>query len=279
MEYKKVSFKIEPDSEINREILIAELAESGFESFTETEEKVEAFIQSGMFSDDLIAQISPSPYHSFSYTYIIENIPDQNWNEIWEKNYFKPLLIKDECLIRAPFHTEYPSTRYEIVIEPRMAFGTGNHETTYLMISEILELNLRGKKVLDMGCGTGVLGILASMKGAKEIKAIDIDENACNITLENIKYNHISNIEVKLGGADLLGNENYDYIFANIQRNILLQDLPLYVRALNNEGIVIMSGFYLSDLETLKLKAESLGMHFINHKEKNNWVAATFILK
>jgi ribosomal protein L11 methyltransferase len=157
-----------------------------------------------------------------------------------------------------------------------MAFGTGNHETTFLMISEILNLELNDKKVLDMGCGTGVLGILASMKGAKEIVAIDIDENAYNVTIENTKLNQIPNIEVRLGGADLLSNENFDFIFANIQRNVLLQDLPLYYYAMNNGGSIIMSGFYLSNLEVLKLKAESLGMTYVSHKEMNSWVAATF---
>lgn len=277
MEYKKVSFKIIPDTEVNREVLIAKLAESDFDSFAENEGTIEAFIPSAKFSEEFINKETLSPYQFFTFTYTIETIPDQDWNEIWEKNYFKPLLINDECLIRAPFHTEYPSAKYEIIVEPRMAFGTGNHETTFLMISEILNIDFRGKKVLDMGCGTGVLAILASMKGAKDLVAIDIDENAFNVTLENTRLNHISNIEVKLGGADLLSNENYDYIFANIQRNVLLQDLPSYYNALNKQGSIIMSGFYLSDLDALKSKAESLGLTYLNHKEKNNWVAATFI--
>jgi ribosomal protein L11 methyltransferase len=276
MEYKKVSFKIVPDNEVNRSVLMAELAESDFDSFTETEESVDAFIPSSKFSEQGINKESLLKYQLFSFTYQIETIPDQDWNEIWEKNYFKPLLVNNECLIRAPFHSEYPSAPYEIVIEPRMAFGTGNHETTYLMISEILDLDLKGKKVLDMGCGTGVLGILASMKGAENILAIDIDENAYNVTLENTKVNRISNMIVKLGGADLLNGGNFDCIFANIQRNVLLQDLPSYCNALNIKGTVIMSGFYQSDLEAIKIKAESLGMKLISYKEKNNWVAAKF---
>lgn len=268
---------IVPDTEVNREVLIARLAESDFDSFTETNDTVEAFIPTAKFSEEFINEETLSPYQFFSYTYIVETIPDQDWNEIWEKNYFKPLLINDECLIRAPFHTEFPPAKYEIIVEPRMAFGTGNHETTFLMISEILNIDFRGKKILDMGCGTGVLAILASMKGAKDVEAIDIDENAFNVTLENTRLNHIPNIEVKLGDADLLSNENYDYIFANIQRNVLLRDLPSYYNALNKQGTIIMSGFYLSDLEVLKLKAESLGMTYVSHKEKNNWAAATFI--
>jgi ribosomal protein L11 methyltransferase len=276
MEYKKVSFKIVPDNEVNRSVLMAELAESDFDSFTETEESVDAFIPSSKFSEQGINKESLLKYQLFSFTYQIETIPDQDWNEIWEKNYFKPLLVNNECLIRAPFHSEYPSAPYEIVIEPRMAFGTGNHETTYLMISQILDLDLKGKKVLDMGCGTGVLGILASMKGAENILAIDIDENAYNVTLENTKVNRISNMIVKLGGADLLNGGNFDCIFANIQRNVLLQDLPSYCNALNIKGTVIMSGFYQSDLEAIKIKAESLGMKLISYKEKNNWVAAKF---
>lgn len=277
MEYKKITFTIEPDSEINREILTAKLGEIGFESFTEKDEYTEAYIQSGQFSENLISSKSFSDFPFFSYDYSVETIPDQNWNEIWEKNYFKPLLINEECLIRAPFHTEYPKAPYEIVIDPRMAFGTGNHETTYLMISEILDLNLTDKKILDMGCGTGVLSILASLKGAREITAIDIDENAYHITLENIKYNNIFNIIVQFGGAELLNAQKYEFIFANIQRNVLVQDLPSYTKALDHGGILIMSGFYPQDLKVIQEKAESLGLIFKSSNEKNNWMVSTFI--
>jgi len=278
MEYKKVRLVLEPDNEVNREILIAELGEAGFDSFSETNDAVEAFIPSVQFSEISLTEGNLSKYDLFTYEYTVETIPHQNWNEVWENNYFKPLIIEDKCLIRAPFHTEYTKAQYEIVIEPNMAFGTGNHETTSLMVSDILKLDLAGKKVLDMGCGTGILGILASMKGAAEIVAIDIDENACNTTIENTKINNISNIEVKLGGAELLKEEKFDVILANIQRNILLNDLPLYIKVLNQGGLIIMSGFYQEDLNVIQQKAFDLGLKPNGHEEKNNWVAAQFML-
>jgi ribosomal protein L11 methyltransferase len=279
MEYIKLNCWIEPDNEIHREILIAELGNLGFESFSETDEVLEAFIPSVQFSEDLFKDDSFITHQSFIFKYTIEKIPDQNWNELWEKNYFKPLLINNQCLIRAPFHTNCPIVKYEIVIEPKMAFGTGNHETTFLMLSEILDSNPTGKKVLDMGCGTGILGILASMMGAASITSIDIDEWAYNNTKENAIYNNIFNLEVKLGGAELLTGEKYDLILANIQRNILLNDLHHYCSALANRGALIMSGFYLEDLPVIQKEANNLGLKFTGHIEKNNWIAAKFMLE
>jgi ribosomal protein L11 methyltransferase len=276
MEYKKAVFTLDPDSELNREILIAKLGEIGFDSFTENDQSIEAFIPSKLFAIEMIPQSSFSDYPFFTYHFELETIPNQNWNEVWEKNYFKPLQIGEECLIRAPFHTDFPKVRYEIIIDPKMAFGTGNHETTALIISEILSLNLVDKRILDMGCGTGVLAILASMKGAKEIVAIDIDENACNNTIENMHYNGIKNIEVRLGGADKLKAEQFDFIFANIQRNILLHDLTEYVKVMSGKATIIMSGFYLEDLSLIKERAEKSGLVLQSYKEKNNWTAATF---
>jgi ribosomal protein L11 methyltransferase len=279
MEYTKLSCCITPDSEINRELAVAELGNLGFESFTETEEIVEAYIPSKDFSPELMEseQIRENPY--FKLDYSVEVIPDQNWNEVWEKNYFQPLLIEEKCLIRAPFHNEYPTAEYEIIIEPKMAFGTGNHETTYLMIAAILNQNTKGKTILDMGCGTGILGILASMKGAASVTAIDIDEWAFNNVNENTELNNIHNLKAELGGAELLRNRKFDIIYANIQRNVLLQDMEFYAAALNQGGEIIMSGFYSEDIKVIREKAEDCGLQYCDDNLRSNWCAARFTLQ
>jgi ribosomal protein L11 methyltransferase len=198
---------------------------------------------------------------------------------VWEKNYFQPLVIADRCLIRAPFHTDYPKTEYEIVIEPGMAFGTGNHETTSLIIAKIFEQDLIGKTVLDMGCGTGILGILASMRGAKKIIGIDIDTWAISSSVENATNNNVQNLEVILGGAEAIPDTKFDFIYANIQRNILLNDMSQYCKALKQSGELLMSGFYFDDLESIKERAFELGLEFKNFTENEKWVVAAFTSK
>jgi ribosomal protein L11 methyltransferase len=279
MEYTLVNCTIQPDNEINREILIAELGSIGFESFSETETTVESYVPSSDFSLENLIKLSHDDHFDFKFHYTIDTIPDQNWNEVWEKNYFKPLLIADKCLIRAPFHTDYSNAEYEIIIEPDMAFGTGNHETTSLMIEEILEENLIGKTVLDMGCGTGILGILAAKKGAKSITSIDIDQHAINSTIKNSQNNCIDNLEVLLGGAAFIPDKKYDIIFANIHRNILINDMHYYINALKPLGKLVMSGFYADDLNPIKHHANNLGLQFERFTERGNWVVAVFTSK
>ncbi len=274
MQYIKVSFSLNPDNEINREILTAYLSELEFESFDETSDKLNAFSPSGKVKKEEIQQILVEL--PFSASFEEEEMPDINWNKEWEKNYFKPLLICNECLIRAPFHKEYPSAKYEIIIEPNMAFGTGNHETTSLMVEHLLELNIKGQSVLDMGCGTGILGIFASMLNCKDVCAIDIDNWAYEGTLENAKRNAITNLEAHIGDAKLLGNKKYDIILANIQKNIILQDIEKYVSVLNDDGILILSGFYKDDLEDIMGRASELYLRKMSIKEKNNWIACSF---
>ena len=279
MEYTKVSLQLQPDTEINREILIAELGDMGYESFTETEKVVESYIPSNEFSWDNLFNLSNNEYLKFKLLFSKETLPDENWNEIWEKNYFKPLIIAEKCLIRAPFHIEYPHAEYEIIIDPGMAFGTGNHETTSLMIREILSEKLDGKYVLDMGCGTGILGILASKKGAKSITGIDIDQWAINSAIENSSLNRIENLNVLLGGAELIYPKKYDYIYANIQRNILINDMPRYSQALRPGGELVMSGFYLTDLISIETRAMELGLHLERFAELENWAIGVFTSK
>lgn len=276
MDYFKITIQIIPFEEWLRDVLAAQLGEVGFDSFVETDSGIEAFIPVPDFKDENLNNVLNTYEENVQFRVGKELIKSQNWNEVWEKNYFKPLVIKNECVIRAPFHTDFPKAKYEIIIEPNMAFGTGNHETTSMMVETILENNLENKSVLDMGCGTGILGILASMKGARKVTAIDIDEWSFNGTTENSELNNIKNITVKLGNADLLGDEKFDIIFANIQRNVLLADLPAYFKVLNPSGKLIMSGFYTEDIPAIQTKAEELGLVDGGFKTKNNWVAHLF---
>ncbi len=276
MDYIKITVVITPTAEWLRDVLAAELGKVGFESFMETETGLEAFIPEKQYSEKNLVTTLKSFEQEFTFQVEKELIKSQNWNLEWEKNYFKPLVIKEECVIRAPFHTDYPKAKYEIIIEPNMAFGTGNHETTSMMIGHILENDMTGKKVLDMGCGTGILGILASMKGAEKVTAIDIDEWSFKGTKENAELNHIENIEVKLGDSSLLGAEKYDVIFANIQRNVILADLPVYSNCLNKNGKIFLSGFYENDLPDIKNATVKLGLTEAGIKVKNKWVACCF---
>lgn len=277
MEYTKITCFPVPNNEIARGILMAELGDTGFESFVETEETIEAYIPSKDFFPELLESETLKHNDLFSFTHTTEIIPDQNWNEVWEQNYFEPLLIEEQVLIRAPFHTTYQEAPFQIIINPKMAFGTGNHETTHLMISEIIKMDLRDWNVLDMGCGSGILAIMASMKGASAVTAIDIDEWSFNNTLENAELNGISNIRVLLGDSDLLKNMSFDLILANIQRNVLLQDMEVYKNVLKSGGQLIMSGFYMTDLDAIEEKASALGLKLVGATERANWCAASFI--
>ena len=274
MNYTKISFKLTPDSIENREILVAVLSDLAFESFDETEDQVEGYVPGESFNMDEMNEIISALHFSVQTEH--EMIPDQNWNEVWEKNYFKPLLIGGRCLVRAPFHTEYEPAEFELVIEPKMAFGTGNHETTTQMAEQILEMDLTGKTVLDMGCGTGILGMLASLKGAKRVTAIDIDNWSFESTVENAHLNNITNLEAKLGDASILGSETYQVIFANIHKNVIISDLPVYEKVLEPGGKLYLSGFYTQDMPDVKKRAESLGLQDKGFHEKNNWVVYSF---
>ncbi len=274
MIYTQIRFKLNPDTTENREILVAMLSDLAFESFDESEEQVMGYIPGESVDLEEIEAITT--LLPFSVATENEMIPDKNWNEVWEKNYFKPLLIGNRCLVRAPFHTEYEPAEFELVIEPKMAFGTGNHETTTLVAEQILNMNLAGKTVLDMGCGTGILGMLASLKGAKSVTAIDIDTWSFESTVENARLNNILNLEAKLGDASLLGKETFEIIFANIHKNVIVNDLPVYESVLQSGGKLYLSGFYTHDMPDVKAKAESLGLIETGFQEKNNWVVYAF---
>jgi len=267
-----------PDIQTVSEILIAQLNEIGYESYDETDEGVNAYILEKFFDIEKVKNLQVNQIKDVSISYDWEVIKTQNWNEVWEKN-FDPIIIDDQCVIRAPFHKDTPKLNYEIIIEPKMSFGTGHHETTYLMLKTMLDLDFKDKVVLDMGCGTGVLAIFASLLGAKEITAIDIDEWAYNNTLENIDKNSCSNIKVFQGDASLLTDQAFDIIIANINRNILMDDIKNYAKVLKTKGILLLSGLYDKDLPMIKEEAEYNKLDYISFQEKRNWIAAKFIKK
>ena len=257
------------------EILIAELGYAGFESFVETEEGVTAYIQKEEWYQGILEDIQILNSDEFEISYTFEDIEQTNWNAEWEKN-FNPIVVDNACAVRAPFHDEF-DVKYDIIIEPKMSFGTGHHETTHMMIQHILKNDFKGKSVLDMGCGTGVLAILAEMKGANPIDAIDYD-NWCYInSLENVARNNCKNITVIEGDASALGHCKYDIIIANINRNILMQDMATYISCLNKNGILFLSGFYNDDIPMIKTECEKHLLKFEEKLERNNWVSLKFL--
>lgn len=278
MEYLEYRIQITPNNPLVNDILAAELGENGFESFIDSIDGMLAYIATEKFDENVIQKILPAEMYGSTLNYTVEVVPDQNWNEEWEKNYFQPIVIDDKCVIHSSFHTNIPKAAFDIVIDPKMAFGTGHHETTSLMLAALLDLDLIGKSFLDMGCGTAVLAILASMKGAKGICGIDIDQWAINNALENIKLNQTDEIEILTGGAEMLSTKStFDVVFANINRNILLEDMAAYVKCMHPGSLLYMSGFYEEpDLPVIQAKAESLGLTYRSHSTKNNWVAVRF---
>ena len=275
--YIEYDFKISP-LQPGTEILIAELGAAGFESFVENENGVQAYIQKAEWREEILSEIFILESDEFKITYQQRDIAQVNWNSEWEKN-FDPIVVSDQCAVRAPFHKEY-NVPYEIVIEPKMSFGTGHHETTYMILKFLLETDLKDQTVLDMGCGTSVLAILASMRGATTIDAIDIDEWCVENSKENVDRNNCSHINIALGDASRISEViKYDTIIANINRNILLNDMHVYANALKENGSLFLSGFYLEDLPLITECCNKLKLEFVENKEKNNWVAAHFIKK
>jgi ribosomal protein L11 methyltransferase len=266
-------FQISP-LELGSEILIAELGEKAFESFIETETGISAFVQKDLWSETILEDIYILTNSEFTIKYTFEEIEQVNWNEEWEKN-FEAIDVDGMCHVRAPFH-EKTNAEFDIVIEPKMSFGTGHHETTHMMIQHILETDCTNKKTLDMGCGTAILAILAEMKGAQPIDAIDID-NWCYLnSIENAERNNCKHISVYEGDADLLFGKRYDIIIANINRNILLNDMQTYVDCLNENGLLFLSGFYTEDIPVILEICVSKGLTYEKQFERNNWVALKF---
>lgn len=276
MNYQELIFTITSNEDYHRDILIDALAGIGFDTFEETETGFKAYIPASTF-DEAQLENALLPWKG-SINFFIETnfVQQKNWNEVWESN-FEPLQIGNSCYVRATFHKPAPSYKYEIVIDPKMAFGTGHHQTTSMVMEMMLDEDFREKQVLDMGCGTGILAILASMLGAKDILAIDYDQVCVDSTVENSALNEISNISAVCGSKEAIPDEKFDFILANINRNILLEQMSAYVKALKPSGKLLMSGFYEEpDLKIIKEAASGLNLQFVEHRTKQSWVAAKF---
>ncbi len=272
--YLGFHFKVEP-KELGSEILVAELGELPFESFIESDFGVVAYIQKQFWNENILDDLHILSSPEFVVSYTIEEIEQVNWNEEWEKN-FEAIEVDGICHVRAPFHPK-TDAKFDIIIEPKMSFGTGHHETTHMMIQHLLETDVAGKKTLDMGCGTAILAILAEMKGAKPIDAIDID-NWCYLnSIENVERNNCSQITVYEGDAALLDGKKYDLIIANINRNILLNDMQSYVDCLNKTGILLLSGFYNEDIPFIDASCTEKGLTYVKKFERNNWVSLKYL--
>ena len=270
MDYLEFKFVIEPVQPAS-EILIAELGMAGFESFIENEDGVTAYIPEEEFEEEALGGIKILQSDEFDISYTSRKIEQVNWNEEWEKN-FQPITVADICNVRAPFHPKMDA-KYDIVIEPKMSFGTGHHATTHMMIQFLLQCDLEGKSVLDMGCGTGVLAIVAEKRGATDLDAIDID-NWCYLnTIENIERNDCKYITAYEGTADLLGDKKYDTIIANINRNILMQDIGTYSQSLISGGELYLSGFYEADIPLIREECKKHSLRYVEHLEREEWVA------
>ena len=277
MNYLELKISLTPNTETNRDITTALLAEIGFESFAESRSGLNAYIDEKTFSKEALDGVWRNLLlYGITAEYELDRIISRNWNEEWEKNFFQPIIIQDKVIIHSSFHKDIPSLPYDIVIDPKMAFGTGHHSTTALMVSYLLEQDLGDKSLLDMGCGTAVLAILAHKKGAKPITAIDNDEWAYKNALENIRINRASAIQTELGDATLLGKTHYDFIFANINRNILLNDIPAYTACMQPGASLFMSGFYKEDLACISEACQKQSLKLAGYKEDNCWVAAQY---
>ena len=278
-DYTKVKFAVTPNEEMATDVLAALLAEIGFESFVPEDEGMSAYVPQALYNEENIANVvAEFPIEGFEITYDCQFIEGEDWNAQWEKNYFQPIVLGEDCVIHSTFHTDVPKARYDILIDPKMAFGTGYHQTTCHMLRAILASDMSGKSVLDMGCGTALLAILARKHGAEKVVAIDIDEFAYENAKENVALNGTPDIEVRLGGADAIKeSDSFDYVIANINRNILLMDMVNYVRCMHTGSQIFISGFYTEDMEVLKEEAACHGLRYLDYAENNNWAMMKFV--
>lgn len=287
MKYLVAKFKIATSEDllqVCKDLLADSAAEAGFESFEETQEGLEAYVQKELFDKDALdASIADFPIEGTDISYTIEDAEDKDWNEEWEEQGFDPICVDDQVLIYDAKHPElHPTTspdHIEIGIEAKLAFGTGNHETTRMIVSTLLNMNLYKMKVLDCGCGTGILGLVASKLGASEVVGYDIDEWSVENAKHNAQLNGVDNLEVYFGNASVINHISgvFDVVLANINRNILLEDMKSFRGVLNEGGYMILSGFYEEDIPVLLEKAKEFGLYESGRRTDNNW--ACLVLK
>ena len=267
MKYIELSFSFSQNTDF-ADIVVAKLNEIEFESYVETQDGVDAYIQESLFNQEKLNEVIEDLQSLFQFEYTIKEIKQENWNQQWEEN-FNPVEINKDCFIRAHFHDKI-DCKYEIIITPKMSFGTGHHETTFLMMNEMFHIDFNNKKVLDMGCGTGILSILSKMLGSSITQAIDIDEWSYENSVENATLNNTEDINFYLGDVTAIKG-TFDVVLANINRNIILEDISKYIDSLNENSDLLLSGFLSEDVIIIRDKAESLGLSFVSHKNKNKW--------
>jgi ribosomal protein L11 methyltransferase len=279
-DYREVRIDMKPCSEDATDLLAALLADVGFESFVPDDNGLTAYVREEDFNREAINLIvADFPMH-VSMTVHDNFVEGQDWNAEWEKNYFKPIVVGNKCAIYSSFHTDVPEAQYRIVIDPKMAFGTGHHATTSQVISALLNLDLKGKAVIDMGTGTGILAILSSMLGATNVTGIEIDEFAYTNAVENVRLNNQADIKLINGDASALaGIDPVDVFVANINRNIITGDIDRYAKALKSGGVMLLSGFYVEDIPVIMAAAEPLGLSKDSFTEDKNWTCLKLVKK
>ncbi|MDB5139308.1 MAG: ribosomal protein methyltransferase [Mucilaginibacter sp.] len=277
MNYYELLFTTIPTKDYQQDLLINALGEIGFDTFEELAFGFKAYIPTAEFDQVTLDELLSNYRELFTFSYEMTLIPQKNWNEVWESN-FEPIEISDKIFVRATFHQPKPKFPYEIVIDPKMAFGTGHHQTTSMMLELMLENDFADKKVLDMGCGTGILAIMAAKLGSSDITAIDYDPICYTSTIENAQLNHTDHITALCGSKEVIPFELFDIILANINRNILLDQMQRYSEVLNINGEIYFSGFYENpDLDIIKEEAGKYSLKYIVHKKNKDWVAAKFV--
>lgn len=282
MKYLQITFHITPLSTDAADLVMALSASCGLESFLADEtEALTGYVQENAFDQEALEEVlSCFPMPETKVTFSIAAAEDKNWNEEWEQNGFEPVLINNKILIHSTYHHDLPQAEYHIIINPEQAFGTGSHDTTSMIMGRLLDMDLTGKKVLDAGCGTGILGIFASMQGASEVMGYDIDNWSVRNSLKNLELNGITNMQILEGDAGILSARHnaFDLVLANINKNILLHDMPSFTQCMAPNAEIIFSGFYTADAEDIKTKAQSLGLQYIDATERNDWMSLRFIL-